>query len=83
MALKIGRSKYNFICNKDGGIIDDAMIYRIEDERFLLVVNAGNTDEDLVWITSQVVDDLDCNMAILTNKTAMIAIQGPQAVAIV
>ena len=83
MALKIGRSKYNFICNKEGGIIDDAMIYRIEDERFLLVVNAGNTDEDLEWITSQDVDDSDCNMAILTNKTAMIAIQGPQAVAIV
>ena len=83
MALKLGRSKYNFICNKDGGIIDDAMVYRVCDERFLLIVNAGNTDKDLQWIASQPVDDSGCNMEILTNKTAMIAIQGPQAVALV
>tara|TARA_Y100000588_G_scaffold217307_1_gene231224 strand:- start:1731 stop:2852 length:1122 start_codon:yes stop_codon:yes gene_type:complete len=82
-ALNLGRSKYNFICNKDGGIIDDAMVYRVGDERFLLIVNAGNTHKDLKWIASQAMDGSDCNMAVLTDKTAMIAVQGPKAVAIV
>ncbi len=53
-AIRVGRSKYNFICNEDGGIIDDAMVYRTGDDRFLLVINAGNTDVDMDWINPRV-----------------------------
>ena len=90
-ALKTGRSKYNFICNEQGGIIDDAMVYRTGDDRFLLVINAGNTDVDMDWISPRVStanSDPDesqssFTMSVTTHATAMIAIQGPGAVEIV
>jgi aminomethyltransferase len=90
-ALKTDRSKYNFICNEQGGIIDDAMVYRTGDDRFLLVINAGNTDVDMDWISPRVStanSDPDesqssFTMSVTTHATAMIAIQGPGAVEIV
>ena len=95
-AISVGRSKYNFICNEDGGIIDDAMVYHTGDDRFLLVVNAGNTDVDLDWINPRVsaakkisdagrsdANQADFTMTVITDETAMVAIQGPDAVEIV
>ena len=83
LALKIGRGKYNFICNEDGGIIDDAMVYRTGDQSFLLVINAGNADIDMEWINPLVAKSTGFNMNVVTKETAMIAIQGPKAVGIV
>ncbi|MDP6665830.1 MAG: glycine cleavage system aminomethyltransferase GcvT [Dehalococcoidia bacterium] len=93
-ALRVGRSKYNFICNEAGGIIDDVLIYRTGAERFLLVINAGNTGVDLDWINPRVSGGTDFdlpsvtvgsefNMTVITDETAMIAIQGPTAVGII
>jgi aminomethyltransferase len=85
-AIKLGRSKYNFICNERGGIIDDSMVYRTGDNRFLLVINAGNTDVDMVWINAGVSASnmkSDFTMTVTTEETAMVAIQGPDAVGIV
>ena len=48
--LRIGRARYNVICNEQGGIIDDCIVYRREDERYLLIPNAANTDPVLKWI---------------------------------
>lgn len=81
-ALKPGRSKYHMICNEQGGIIDDAIVYRLEDEKCLLVVNAGNADADIAWIKpkADVFDDVTMN--IVTDETGMIAVQGPNAVEI-
>ena len=80
--LKIGRGKYNFICNEDGGIIDDAMVYRTGDQSFLLVINAGNAEVDMEWINPLVAKSTGFSMNVVTNETAMIAIQGPKAVEI-
>ncbi len=82
-ALKIGRGKYNFICNTAGGIIDDAMVYRTGEEKFLLVINAGNTEVDMEWIDSHIAGRSDFTLTVTTGDTAMIAIQGPTAVNIV
>lgn len=82
-ALKSGRGKYNFICNASGGIIDDAMVYRTDEEKFLLVINAGNTDEDMECITPHLAARTDFTMSVITDETAMIAIQGPTALEIV
>jgi aminomethyltransferase len=81
--LKIGRGKYNFICNEHGGIIDDAMVYRTGDQRFLLVINAGNAEVDMEWINPLVARSTGFSMNVVTNETAMIAIQGPKAVEII
>jgi aminomethyltransferase len=82
-AIKVGRGKYSFICNAFGGIIDDSMVYKTGDEKFLLVINAGNADVDMEWINPLVEGREDFTMTITTNDTAMIAIQGPTAVEIV
>lgn len=79
-ALKIGRGKYNLICNTEGGVIDDAMVYRVEQEKYLLVVNAGNYDVDIEWIAPRVESASDVTMTDVTSDTAMVAVQGPRAV---
>ena len=81
--LKVGRGKYNFICNATGGIIDDAMVYRVGDEKFLLVINAGNTDADMDWIHPHLRGSSGFMMNVVTEDTAMIAVQGPEAVRII
>ena len=67
---------YSPICYDNGGIIDDLLIYRINREKFLVVVNASNREGDLEWIAthsrSAVVEDI-------SEKTALLALQGPLA----
>ena len=81
--IKVGRGKYNFICNASGGIIDDAMVYRVGDEKFLLVINAGNTEADMDWINPHLKGSSGFTMNVITDDTAMIAVQGPEAVGII
>jgi aminomethyltransferase len=77
-----GQAQYSALTNEKGGIVDDLLVYRFGPERLLLVVNAGTTDKDWDWITSHKGDD----DIVLTNASAdycQIAVQGPNAVAIV
>jgi len=48
--LDVGTGQYTFLLNERGGIIDDLIIYRIDEQKFLLVVNASRTDEDFAWL---------------------------------
>ena len=48
--LEVGQGQYTFLLNERGGIIDDLIVYRIEEQKFLLVVNAARTDEDFAWL---------------------------------
>jgi aminomethyltransferase len=67
---------YSPICHNNGGIIDDLIIYRINREKFLVVVNASNRERDLGWIVkhskSAVVENI-------SDKIALLALQGPNA----
>ena len=76
--LRRGRARYNVICDRDGGIIDDCIVYRLGDERFMLVPNASNTDAVLDWF-SQWGSGLSFEIENITSDTAMIAHQGPEA----
>ncbi|MCF8008686.1 MAG: glycine cleavage system aminomethyltransferase GcvT, partial [Halanaerobiales bacterium] len=49
-SLKIGDVIYSPMCYEDGGIVDDLLIYKVEEKSYLLVVNASNTTKDLRWI---------------------------------
>ena len=51
--IKIGKAQYNFFPNENGGIIDDLIVYKIEDNKFLLVVNASNIEKDWQWLIKQ------------------------------
>ena len=48
--LKLGRARYALLCNEEGGIIDDTVFYRLSEERYLLVCNAGNRSQVVPWI---------------------------------
>ncbi|HHT9126789.1 MAG TPA: glycine cleavage system aminomethyltransferase GcvT [Candidatus Brocadiia bacterium] len=68
---------YTPICNERGGIIDDAVVYCLDKERFFLVVNCANTQKDLDWMTKRAEQGVKINNK--SNETALIAIQGPQS----
>src|SRR2546430_9440649 len=75
--LKVGQGQYTFLLNERGGIIDDLIVYRIEEQKFLLVVNAARTDEDFAWLDRYRLKDVD-----LKNRSAKFgagAVQGPRA----
>src|SRR5436305_14968386 len=52
--LDISMGQYSFLLNESGGIIDDLIVYRIGDQKFLLVVNAARTEEDFAWLQNHV-----------------------------
>jgi aminomethyltransferase len=76
--LDIGTGQYTFLLNESGGIIDDLIVYRIGEQKFLLVVNAARTDEDFAWLQRHLPA---ANAVLLTNRSADfggVAIQGPR-----
>ena len=83
--LEHGLGRYHVICNEEGGIIDDAIVYNLAENRFLLVVNAGNADTDRAWLRSHLKaftegDDVDVELVDRSLDIAMIAVQGPNSV---
>ncbi len=77
--LRIRRARYGLICNEEGGIIDDAIVYRLGRERYMLVPNASNADAVADWVERWRRPDDDVEIAVVTETLAMIAHQGPAA----
>ena len=75
--LKDNQALYSPICQDDGGIIDDLIIYRISRERYLVVVNASNRTKDFQWITSH--SEFSADVEDISDVTALLALQGPRA----
>ena len=76
--LDVGTGQYTFLLNEGGGIIDDLIVYRIGEQKFLLVVNAARTDEDFAWLHGHLPA---ANAVQLTNRSTNfggVAIQGPR-----
>ena len=78
-ALRVGRARYGVICTQGGGIINDCILYRREPQRFLLVPNAANCTTVLEWLSRWTPDKNDVQIADVTPRLSMIALQGPQA----
>ncbi len=76
--LTIGKAQYSCLPNDDGGIVDDLIIYKVEEETYLLVVNASNIEKDWNWITSK--NDVGATMRNLSEDYSLLAIQGPKAI---
>jgi aminomethyltransferase len=78
--LSEGQAHYTIMCAEDGGTIDDLIVYRLAPEHYMLCVNASNIASDWEWLTG-----LNRDGATITDRsdeTALVAIQGPRAVAI-
>jgi aminomethyltransferase len=76
-----GQVRYGFLCNERGGIIDDLTVARLNDRQFLAVVNAARRETDFAWMRQNLPNEVD--LIDRTFETAMIAVQGPDAIAIV
>ena len=77
-ALDLNKAQYCILPDEDGGAIDDAFLYRFEEERFLLVVNASNTEKDLVHLRREK-EAYDCAITDITKSWGAIAVQGPKS----
>ena len=81
--MKIGQARYTVICNHDGYIIDDCIVYRLGMELFLLIPNASNLETVLDWIKKFVTENMNVKISDVTTDTAMIAVQGPLSESII
>ena len=77
-SLELNKAQYCIIPNENGSAVDDAYLYQFSEERYLLVVNASNTDKDLAWF-EPIVKDYDCTIRNVTGETISIAVQGPES----
>ena len=77
-----GQAHYSALTNREGGVVDDLLVYRFSHDRLLLVVNAGTTDKDWNWIKSHHSEHDDLAMRNASAEYCQIAVQGPDAIVI-
>lgn len=79
--MQDGDCRYSPMCNAEGGVVDDLIVYRLSETSYLLVVNASNKQKDVDWITSYLPNDV--TMEDQSDMTSELALQGPNSVAII
>lgn len=80
--LTNGKAQYSCLPNENGGIVDDLLVYCIEENNvYMLVVNAGNIDKDWKWISDRNTNKVE--MHNISDKTGLLAVQGPNATKII
>jgi aminomethyltransferase len=86
--MSIGRVRYSLMCNAGGGVIDDLVVCRMAEDRYMLVVNAANRDKDAAWIRARLDDRPgggtagEVSFTDVSDSFAQIALQGPESEAI-
>jgi aminomethyltransferase len=75
--IETGEAQYTLLTNERGGIVDDLIVYRLGEGRFLLIVNAGNRDVDFRWLKERERPGTDVRD--LSDEYALLAVQGPRA----
>lgn len=78
---EVGSALYTVMCDEDGGMIDDLIVYHSGDLEYLVVVNAANRQTDWDWITQHLPDSVE--IADESDRTALIAVQGPDAMRVI
>ncbi len=73
------RAQYTFMCYEDGGTVDDFIIYMLDADQYLLVVNAANTDKDYEWLLKQKEDGENVSIKDVSAAYVQLALQGPLA----
>ena len=75
--LEKGQALYAYLPNATGGIVDDLLVYHLDDDNYMCVVNAGNIDKDWAWFQQHNTENAE--MHNISDNTALLAIQGPKA----
>lgn len=77
--LEDGKVQYSCMPNGQGGIVDDLLVYRLSEDKYLLVVNASNIEKDWNWISRQ--NKWEVTLDDVSDNLSLLAVQGPQAAA--
>jgi aminomethyltransferase len=72
-----GQAMYNFMLNEEGGVIDDCILYRFDENAYMLVVNAANIDGDFRWLSGNA--EAGVRLEDISSDTAKLDLQGPRA----
>ncbi|MEW6702922.1 MAG: glycine cleavage system aminomethyltransferase GcvT [Bacteroidota bacterium] len=75
--LTDGRVQYSAMCYPDGGIVDDLLVYRINEKEFMLVVNAANKEKDITWMREN--NKFDADIIDESDNYSLLAVQGPKS----
>lgn len=75
--LKIGQAQYSCMPNENGGIVDDLLVYRLAEDRIMMVVNAANLAKDWNWLVSH--NKFDAKTQNISDQMGILAVQGPNA----
>ena len=75
--LEDGQAMYTVMCNHSGGILDDLLVYRLNEQAFMLVVNAANTADDFAWMSAN--NPMGADLHDVSDYIALLALQGPSA----
>ena len=76
--IKIGKAQYNLLINKNGGIIDDLIVYKTSSFEYMLVVNAANIEKDYDWIKKNI-SGFNCEINDRSDDLGLISVQGPNS----
>lgn len=79
-SMSDGRCRYSPMCREDGGILDDLLVYRMAEDRYMIIVNAANRDKDREWMSKNLVGD--ATFEDQSDAWALLALQGPESKAI-
>jgi glycine cleavage system T protein (aminomethyltransferase) len=77
----VGKAVYTLLCRPSGGVVDDCIFYKRAADEYFVVVNASNTAKDLDWFREHA--GVGCDVVDVSDETALIAVQGPKAIAMV
>jgi aminomethyltransferase len=75
--LEVGGAQYTLLTNEQGGIVDDLIVYRLEGGRYLLVVNASNSDADYEWLKDR--ERPGSDVRDVSDRYSLLAVQGPRS----
>ena len=73
--MKVGKVRYSPMCNEAGGVVDDLLVYKMAENRYMIVVNASNKDKDVEWMQSHLFGNVIFRD--ISDDIAQIAVQGP------
>ncbi|MFW5779849.1 MAG: glycine cleavage system aminomethyltransferase GcvT [Bacillota bacterium] len=76
-SLQGGKARYTLMANPQGGVVDDILVYKFNDEKYMLVVNAANSQKDADWVKKNLLPDTCFEN--ISDKTCQLALQGPES----
>ena len=72
-----GQARYSPMCNENGGVVDDLIVYKVQENDYFIVVNAANKDKDFAWMQAHVTENVE--LKDISESVAQLALQGPKA----